>query len=164
MNTIKFTKPHSVLIAVILVLVLIAAFVSRASTKAMERVIMSSVFDLMGSRVTDYRWEFLREGMVFGRMINADEAIYLLNFRLFGGDHRYALVVKDDVHPKAFMKLGTGPVSPHTERIHKVMRSYFGEALEDSTALDTIIAHTILTGIQTIAIHEHARKESHSGK
>lgn len=163
MNYPMVKKPHMVLFVVILILVTLAGFVSKASSKAMERALLASASDLMGFRSTDYRWEFLRDGMVLGRIQNMDEAIYLFNLRLFGGDHRYALTLQDDGRPKAYMNFGTGPVSPHAVRIASVMGAFFGEPLEDSTALDAYITHSILDTFQKIAIHERSRKEFYNG-
>lgn len=162
-NTLRFDKPHMVLLVAILVLATLAGFVSKVSTKAMERAISATASDLMGFRATDYRWEFLRDGMVIGRMIYVDEAVYIFNLRLFGGDHRYAITLQDDGHPKAFADLGTGPVSPHSKRIATLMRAYFDGPLEDNTALDAIIGYTILANFRTIAMHERSRKEAQSG-
>lgn len=129
----------------------------------MERAVTATTSELMGSRATDYQWESLRDGMVFGRILYQDEAVYLFNLRLFGGDNRYALTIQNDGYPKNFIDLGTGPVSPHASRIALVMRAYFGGPLRDTTALDAIIAHAMLENFQTIANHERSRKEPHRG-
>ena len=163
MNYPMVKKPHMVMVIVMLILVTLAGFVSKASSKAMERALLAAASDLMGVRSTDYRWEFLRDGMILGRIQNVDEAIYLFNLRLFGGDHRYALTLQNDGRPKAYMNIGTGPVSPHSERIALVMGTFFGDSLEDSTALDAYITHSIFDTFQNIAIHERSRKEFYNG-
>jgi hypothetical protein len=163
MNTSRFSKPHVALLVSILLLVTLAGFVSRASTKAIERAILASASDMLGFRSTDYRWEFLRDGMVLGRMLSLEENVYLFNLRLFGGDLRYALTLQEDGRPKAYANFGTGPVSPHSLRIATVMDSFFGESLEERTALDAYIAHTILDNFRNIAMHERLKKEASDG-
>jgi hypothetical protein len=163
MTTTRFDKPHMVLLFVIFILVALAGFVSRVSTKAVERALLASASDLMGFRSMDYRWEFLRDRMVFGRMIGEEETIYLFNIRLFGGDHRYVLTLKDDGRPKAYASFGIGPVSPHSMRIAMVLESYFGESLVDRTSLDAYITHSILENFQNIIRHEQSRKEARNG-
>ncbi len=164
MNTFKFDKPHLLLIGAMLILLTLAGFVSHASTKAVERSIIASASELMDSRSTKNRWEFLRNGLVLGRILSEDEAVYVFAVRLFGGDHRYAIVLNDDGRPRAFEDLGTGPVSPHSARITRVMRAHVGEPLEDSSALDPLIAHTIMANIHAIAILERSRKEAAIGE
>ena len=164
MKIFKFDKPHMVLLGAMLVLLTLAGFVSHASSKAVERKIIASASNLMVSRSTSYHWEFLRDGMVLGRILSGDEAVYVFTLRLFGGDHRYAITLQDDGRPQAFADLGTGPVSPHSARIARVMKAHAGEPLEDSYAIDPLIAHTIMASIQTIAIQERSRKEASIGE
>ncbi|MFH2116207.1 MAG: hypothetical protein ABIJ86_17035 [Spirochaetota bacterium] len=164
MTTLKFDKPHTVLLGIMIVLVTLAGFVSHASTKAVEQAIVASASDLLGSRSTSYQWEFLRDGMVFGRILSEEEIIYLFSIRLFGGDQRYAVALQDDGRPRAFLDLGVSPVSPHSARVARVMMAHTGKPLEDSTALDSLIAHTIMASMQTIAVNELSRKEADLGE
>lgn len=162
MKASNVSKPHLVLFAAILVLIAMAGFVSRASTSTMERILFVRASDLTGYRSSEYGWEILRDGMVFGRMMNDDVAVYLFSLRLFGGDHRYLISLNDDGQPEFFEAFGTGSVSPHSRRIVEVMRSYNGELLADSSALDDIITNSIMSSIQTIANHERARKDANN--
>jgi hypothetical protein len=164
MNTFKFDKPHLVLLGTMIVLLILAGFVSHASTKATERAIIASATDVMASQSSGHRWEFLRDGTVLGRILSGDEAVYVFTLRLFGGDYRYAITMQDNGQPKAFVNLGTGPVSPHAARIASVMKAHVGERLKDRSALDAQIAHAIMASIQTIAIQERSRKEASIGE
>jgi hypothetical protein len=164
MKTLRFDRPHFVLSAALLVLVTLAGFVSHASTKAVERSIIASAADLLESRSTNNQWDFLRTGMVLGRIVTEDDAVYVFTVRLFGGDTRYAVILDENGRPKSFSDLGTGPVSPHALRIAKVMKAHAGVPLEDSSALDPLIAHTIMANIQTIALYERTRKEAAGGQ
>lgn len=162
MTSYRINRPSIVLIFAILLLAAGAALASRASTKALNRAIAVSAAG-SGVRAADYHWEFLRDGMVFGRLLSTNEAIYLVNVRLFGGDHRFTLVFNDTTKKRSFKSTGIGPVSPHALRIATVIRAYFGEPLEDSTALDGIITHSIQSSVQTVALYEAIRKEPSGG-
>jgi hypothetical protein len=164
MNSIKFDKPHMILLCAMILLLVLAGFASHFSTRAVERSIIASATDLLESTSSSHRWEFLRDGMVLGRILSADDAVYVFTLRLFGGDYRYAITLQDDGRPRTFADLGTGPVSPHSARIAKVMKAHAGEPLEDSSALDAQIAHSIMASIHAIAIQERSRKEASIGE
>ena len=164
MNTFKFDKPHMVLSGTMVLLLVLSGFASHVSTRAVERAIIASATDLMELKSSSHQWEFLRDGMVLGRILSGDDAVYVFTLRLFGGDYRYAITLQDDGRPKAYADLGTGPVSPHAARIAKVMKEFTGEPLDDSSALDAQIKNTIMASIQTIAIQERSRKEAAIGQ
>jgi hypothetical protein len=96
--------------------------------------------------------------MVLGRILSGDEAVYVFTVRLFGGDYRYAITMRKMAAQSVFQILVRVPVSPHAARIARVMKAHVGEPLEDSSALDPLIAHTIMASIQTIALQERTRR------
>jgi hypothetical protein len=160
MNIFKFDKPHLILLGTMVLLLILAGFASHVSTKAVERALIASTTDLMESTSSSHRWEFLRDGMVLGRVLSGDDAVYIFTLRLFGGDYRYAITLQDDGRPRAFTALGTGSVSPHSARIARIMKAHAGEPLEDRSALDAQIAHSIMASIQAIALQERSRQEA----
>ena len=164
MRFIKLKKPHLILLVVILVLITLTALVSHASTKIVERTITTSAVDLLESRPTDLSWEFLRNGFVLGRMLSGNEAVYIFTVNLFGGDKRFAIVLQANGSPETFSELGSGAVSPYSARIGRVMDAHAGNRLTDVTAIDTYIAHDIMTSLQTIALYERSRKEAENGE
>jgi hypothetical protein len=149
--------------AMVLLLVL-SGFVSHISTKAVERAIIASAADLMELKSSRHQWEFLRDGMVLGRIVSEDDAVYVFTLRLFGGDYRYAIALQEDGRPRAYADLGIGPASPHSARISRVMMEFAGEPLDDSSALDPQIKEAIMASIQTIAMQERSRKEATIGQ